>query len=273
MKLHHVLDAVNNQPWLITPAAHAGIRKLLELKLSGALAQREGTDICGGEVQLEQVEIREDGVALIPVGGVLGRKLSAIERGMGAVDYLDLEKEMDELEANEAVKGIVLVFDTPGGMHSGLPELSDRVMSCTKPTLAWVPGMACSAGMWLAASCDQIVAAPSATLGSIGVYIPWVDQSRAFENAGYEADPITSGEFKAAGFPGTSLTESQRAQIQAQVDGIAEAFKDMMRTMRGTDDEYMEGQTFSAGDAALIGLVDDVTRTLNQAIEASGMLM
>jgi signal peptide peptidase SppA len=266
MKLTRVIDALENQPWLIVPSAHDGIRRLVQLKLSGGLAQRDGTDICGEAVEVEQMQIREDGIAVIPVGGVLGRKLSSIERGMGAVDYGDIEKEMDEAEANDAVRGIVLVFDSPGGMYGGLPEASDRIMNCTKPTLAWVPGMACSAAMWMAASCDQIVASPSAILGSIGVYVPWIDQSRAFENAGLKSDPITSGEYKAAGFPGTSLTDSQRDDIQARVDSMAEEFKELMRFMRGVDDEYMEGQVFSASDAKLIGLADGIANTIESAI-------
>ena len=85
MKLSHVLDAVHNHPWLISPATHANIAKVIDAKLAGTLAQREGVDMCGDAVEMDQMEI-ENGIACIPISGVIGRKLSLMEKGFGCCD-------------------------------------------------------------------------------------------------------------------------------------------------------------------------------------------
>lgn len=263
----HLIHAVFAEPALITAAAHASIRELVKSHvLTPHAAQRTGT-VCGEMVELESMVV-EAGVARIPVGGVLGRKLSGMEKGSGAVDFADIERDIDEAEDDPRVRAIVLVMDSPGGMCNGTPELATRIEQCAKDVYAWVPGGCYSAAYWLACSCDGIFSAPSGGVGSIGVYIPWFDESKRYEDAGVIADPITSGQFKAAGFPGTSLSEAQRAQLQARVDSLAAEFKAHVRANRGEiDDEFMQGQTFTASDALAIGLIDGVYRSLDDMVD------
>ena len=52
-------------------------------------ARQPGTDICGNEVELEQMTIK-DGIAEIPIGGVIGMNLKPFQRGSGAVDVADI---------------------------------------------------------------------------------------------------------------------------------------------------------------------------------------
>ena len=259
----HLIQAVFAQPWLITSAAHQSIAELVKARVMGAQAQqRTGADMCGEAVELESMEVA-NGIARIPVSGVIGRKLSPMEKGAGALDVSDVEKDILEAEADPRVRGIVLVIDSPGGMVNGTPELAMAIESAAKPIYAWVPGGAYSAAYWLACSTDGIFAAPSAGVGSIGVYIPHYDQSRAYEAQGVIADPITSGQYKAAGFPGTSLTEAQRADLQAYVDRLAAQFKAHVREARGdVPDELMQGQTFQADAALDHGLIDGIYRTM-----------
>lgn len=264
MKFEHIIRAVYSEPWLITPAAHAGIRHLVKSHLlSEDAPKRTGTGVCGENVELEQMEITPHGIARIPVGGVLGRRLSSFERGAGAVDFAQIESELKHAEENSKVRGIVMVFDSPGGMVNGTIELAERIAISEKEVVAWVPGGAYSAAYWLACACDGIFCAPSGGVGSIGVYIPWIDDSKAFEEAGLKSEPITSGKFKAMGFPGTSLSEEQREQLQFRVDNLAEEFKAAVRGSRGNiDDEFMQGQTFTAKEALEIGLIDGTFRSL-----------
>lgn len=269
MKYAHILQAVFSEPWLITAAAHTSIRQIVKAHvLDPAARTRTGSDMCGGEVELESMTITEGGIARIPVGGVLGRKLSGFEKGAGAVDFGDVEADMDEAEKDPKVRGIVLVFDSPGGMVNGTEELAARIEQSEKDVYAWVPGGAYSAAFWLACACDGIFCAPSGGVGSIGVYIPWIDESAAFEQAGLESDPITSGKFKAMGFPGTSLSTEQRAELQSRVDTLAEQFRRYVKDSRGDiDDEFMQGQTFLAREAEAIGLIDGIYRSIDEMEE------
>jgi protease-4 len=119
----------------------------------------------------------------------------------------------------------------------------------------------CSAAYWLAAGAGEIVASQSAEVGSIGVYLPWEDWSRAYENAGVKVEVIRNdgADLKGMGYPGTALTESQRDELQKGVDQIADMFHAHVTSHRGAvNDDTMRGQAFLATEAVQRNLVDSV---------------
>ena len=85
--------------------------------------RRDGTlgrckDFCGAAIDLEQMQVI-DGIAHIPIGGVIGKKLSGMEKGSGAVDVNDVAQELIQACADPAVTRILLHIDSPGGMVTG----------------------------------------------------------------------------------------------------------------------------------------------------------
>lgn len=268
MRLQHVLQQLYSQPWLIAPETHALIVKLVEAHAGdtdGAI--REGEGVCGEAVSLEQMEVI-DGIAHIPVGGVLGNHLTGFERGSGAVDTSWIEEELDLAEADETVKSILLDIDSPGGLHAGIPELADRIMQTEKPIFAFSNGMAASAAYWLASSADDFFVTKSAQVGSVGTYIPWIDRSERMKAMGIKVDPISSGKYKAMGYPGTSLSEDQRAHLQQRVDEITGDFKSHVRSrFPNVRDEDMEGQTVFGGYAAENGMASAVVSGKDELLE------
>jgi signal peptide peptidase SppA len=262
MKFQHILQKVYHEPWLITPGAHAAIVALVETRILNAepRAEREGTDFCGEKVELEQMEVI-NGIAHIPIGGAIGRKLTGFEKGMGAVDVLDVEKEIDQAEDDPRVKGILLDIDSPGGMVSGTPELAEKIASVDKPIFAYTEGMMASAAYWIGCAADQVFATRSAEIGSIGVYIPWVDSTERYKEAGYSVKVIKSGKYKGMGYPGTPLTKDQEALLQDRVNAIAEEFYMQVKSKRGDIlGETMQGQTFDGREAMSLGLVDEIVK-------------
>lgn len=204
----------------------------------------------------------------IPINGAIGQKLSPFQRGDGAVDVMDISAELDQAEQDETVQAILLDIDSPGGMVLGTPELADKINRVKKPVYAFTNGMIASAAYWIAASADQIFATPTASIGGIGVYIPWVDQTKAYEMQGLSVELIKAGKLKGMGFPGTSLTNVQRDHLQSRVDSIYSMFTSHVRAMRGdVAKSTMQGQTFMAQEANKLGLVDLVVRDKAQAIE------
>ena len=262
MKLQEIIRQVYFEPSLIHPAGHAAIRNLLEQRIGNIKAERPpGDDGCGGKVELPQMDIQGN-VAIIPIGGVIGQKLSPFERGAGCVDVSDIERDIDDAEKNDAVESILYDMDTPGGMVQGTPELANRMAAVVKPNYAFTNGQISSAGYWLAASAGGIFATPTANIGSIGVFLPWVDQSEAFKQAGLSVEVISSGAYKGIGMPGTSLTDVQRAHLQDQINNVFEMFKAHVRENRGDiDDDTMQGQTFMAAEALERGLIDQMVQS------------
>jgi hypothetical protein len=85
---------------------------------------------------------------------------------------------------------------------------------------------------------------------------------------GVKVELFTTGKFKAAGFPGTSLTESQRELIQERIDQVFGEFKSAVtRQGRKIPAEAMQGQTFYGPQAESLGLAT-VVRSASQAGKA-----
>jgi signal peptide peptidase SppA len=254
------------EPQLITPQAHAGIMSLVVPRIEGTMPQREGQGVCGEEVALPSMTV-EDGVAVIPVSGVMGSKLTGMEKGSGAVDVADIIRDVEFSNQAEEVKSILLDIDSPGGMYQGTPELGDVLASSTKPVFSFSNGQICSAAFWTAASTKATFATRSACIGSIGVYCAMLDSTGYLEKMGLRMELFASDKYKGAGTPGVPLTTDQRVLIQERVNRMAAEFKSHVVSMRGTvKPDTMLGQTFSAQEAQSLNLIDAVVSNRAEAI-------
>ena len=202
-------------------------------------------------------------VGVIPLRGVIGKGLSRLETLTGATDVEEINDYLDEMEDDEEVDTIIIFISSPGGTVTGVEELAAKLARSKKKTVAFTDTEAASAAYWIGSAADRFVVTPSATVGSIGVYMAIPDYSKAFEMQGVRMDVIKSGTLKGAGIPGTSLSDAQRADLQAQVEAIHADFKAAVRSKRKlAKDEDMEGQVFSGRQAAQKGLVTGLGTSL-----------
>jgi signal peptide peptidase SppA len=211
--------------------------------------------------------ILENGTGVIPVAGVIGKGLSPLEKMMGSCDMEDVCDAIDQMTANPSVQRIAFHISSPGGTVTGVEELANKVRGLKVPTMAYTDSEMCSAAFWIASAADRVVAAPSATVGSIGCYMAIADYSKAAEMEGIKMVVIKSGKYKGAGIEGTSLTADQVENLQASVDYIHADFKAAVQIKRKmVKAETMEGQTFSGKQAAQVGLVTGLADNFNLAL-------
>jgi len=202
-------------------------------------------------------------VGIIPLRGVIGKGLSRLEALTGAADGDEFTTAIEAMEDDEEVEYIVVDISSPGGTVTGVEEAASMLARSSKKTVAFTDTEAASAAYWIGSAADRFVATPSATVGSIGVYMAIPDYSKAFEMQGVKMEVIKSGTLKGAGIPGTSLSDAQRADLQAQVEAIHAEFKAAVRGKRKlAKDEDMEGQVFSGRQAAQKGLVTGLGTSL-----------
>ena len=210
MKFPKLLEVLTRTPLLMTPGSVESILDLFQqhrtMTVEDFLAAREGKNLCGGTVDMEQMTV-EGSLAMIPIKGPLGVGLDAFEKGAGATDYGDIMEDIDEANDNPEVDRILGIFDTPGGMWGGLVETANAIADSPKPFDAFVPpGGACaSAGMYLAAACRSRFLSPSAQVGSIGVYCAYLDSSEAACRRGVKVKVFSSGKYKGMGVPGPCI--------------------------------------------------------------------
>jgi hypothetical protein len=117
---HTHLLGLLGQPALITATAYTAAKQLILARIAGQpQAVREGTGPCGEEVEMPQMVI-ENGIAVIPVAGILGWKLSGMEKGSGCTDYSDIIEDIEVASADPTVTTIVFDIDSPGGAFAAL---------------------------------------------------------------------------------------------------------------------------------------------------------
>jgi signal peptide peptidase SppA len=209
----------------------------------------------------------DDGIAVISITGIVGNKLPLyMQRYFGMVSADRIQDAVEQLDGDANIRAVVFDIDSPGGTVSGVPELAEAIKSMSKPTIAHTSGLMASAAYWIGAAADYVMAAPSGIVGSIGVFLPIVSMKRMYENIGIDVEVIKAGKYKAAGYPGTELTEEQRADLQSGVDYVYKQFSGFISTRREVEEQHMQGQDFYALQALEPGLIDAVG-SLEDAIE------
>lgn len=211
-------------------------------------------------------------VAVIQLSGVIDKHISDWDMMcFGGCDIADFDNALIEAAADDDIECVVLNINSPGGSVTGVPESAARVAALAekKEVRAFVDSMACSAAYYIASQADKITAAPSAILGSIGVYMATMDATRAAEMEGYKVELITAGKFKAMGSPFKPLSDEERGMLQSSVNSLHADFKEAVRsgrrgpTERGGHqtvlDSAMEGQWFDGKSALQARLVDVLT--------------
>ena len=203
-------------------------------------------------------------IAVVPIQGTLARRPDVAELLWYDFEAIENVQEMvSSVARNPDVTGILLDVDSPGGFLTGGPEVADMVRRAAtrKPVVAWTGGTMASLAYWIGSQATEVIASRSAVVGSVGVFAGMYDYSKLFEEAGIKVELFKNREatFKASGFPGTSLSEEQRGQIQSSIQATFAEFRDAVVSARPIiGDDSMRGQVFTGKEGVARGLVDRV---------------
>lgn len=207
-----------------------------------------------------------DGVALIPVVGVMMRSDSEVMWGgvRYGTSHAMIRRALAQTQADESVKARVLVIDSPGGVADGAVALGEDVKGARggggKPLEAFTIG-AYSAAMWLAAQTSRITMEKGSGVGSIGTYMVARDFSKALEDFGVKSILISSGGVKGQGAFGVPISEAAVEHWQGTVDQYTAYFVDAVAAGRGMGRDAVaklaNGREYLGRAAVDVGLVDE----------------
>lgn len=268
----HVLSFAMSHPWAVMP-------EMLSI-IAGILARRiAGVDVERAEIEAALVNRKNlpqpkvGSVAIIPVYGVLAPRVNLMSEMSGGTTYEKLTGQLREAMGNKAVRTIVLDVDSPGGSVAGNAEFALEVMKARtkKPIIAVAQYTMGSAAYHLSAAATEIVAAPSARVGSIGTYMIHDDLSKALAELGVKRTYISAGDGKVDGNETQPLTDQASSRMQSTVDEAYSQFVGNVVKGRGAGmtaekvRKDWKAYVYSASEALSIGMIDRIA-TLDDTI-------
>lgn len=150
-----------------------------------------------------------------------------------------VERLREEITAITAVASdqdeVVLKLESGGGAvpHYGLAasqlqRLRDRKLKVT----CCIDRVAASGGYMMAAVADQVIAAPFAIVGSVGVVTQIPNVHRLLKKHDIDFEEATAGEFKRTVTVFGEITEKGRKKLQEQLEDTHALFKDFVAAHR-----------------------------------------
>jgi len=226
MKYPHLASRIFGVPLLIE-------RHKLDVILS-VLVYGPGDPGTSGK-QRKPYFVTADGIAVIEIIGPLVKRAVGDFMSGGPTTYAELENEFMDAATDPAIKGVMLLVDSPGGESAGAMELADLVYSQrgSKPIYAVADGDAFSAAYALASAADRLYVSKSSGVGSVGVWMMHVDQSAYDAKEGIKPTLIFAGAHKVDGNPFEPLSADARATFQAEVDRTYAMFVSTVARNRG----------------------------------------
>ena len=248
-----VLDLLN-QPWAITPQKLEAMCEVYDRHAAGSKLDESAIQAATGGRASSSDEDDEpytidNGVAIIPVCGILAKKMNIFMQFSGGMSTQMLVDAVAQANADPLVHSLLLAVESPGGEVDGTIQIGDAVAQSAKPTAAWIDGMAASAAYWIASQCDSIYASSdTAQVGSVGVIVKHTDMSKANDAQGRKVTYITSGKFKSLGNSDQPLSDDGKDHMQGRIDYLATLFTSAVATGREIDPEQVWA---SVGDARM----------------------
>lgn len=271
-RYEHVLSFALTHPWNLEPGMLAVI--------AGVLARRiAGLDADQAEIQAALVnrknlpQPRAGSVAIIPIYGVIAPRMNLLSEISGGTTFQKLTTQLRQVVADKSVRNIVFDIDSPGGSVAGNAEFTAEVMKARtkKPIIAVGQFTMASAAYQLAAGATEIVAAPSALIGSIGTYAIHDDLSKALDQLGVKRTYISAGDGKVDGNPAEPLSEPAQARMQALIDDMYGVFVSNVVKGRGAGmtaervRKEWKAHVYGSAEALAIGMIDTIA-TLDDTV-------
>lgn len=213
---------------------------------------------------------------IVDANGVLHLDLSGVmvPRSSSASDYFGSSEialdKLDRIIANaknsEAVKGLAISIDCPGGPSIDSRNVAVNIENFGKPFFGFINGQATSAAYDILSSANVIYASPSHMSGSIGTMTVLRNTAQAEKAAGITTLYFASGEMKLVGCPNNEtgdISETDKQYYQDFVNKLGKEFSDAVIRRRQLNAkqaaEIVKADVYMGKDSIKMGLVDKIT--------------
>lgn len=166
------------------------------------------------------------------------------------------------LRTKRRVRGVL--FDISSGGGAGVPSrdlyLAVKRLDAVKPVVASIGGLGASGGYLAALGARKVFAYPESGVGSIGVVYPHIAVRSLLSRVGVDVELVHQGRHKDAYQGYRSLSDEERAKLQAVMDIDYRLFVETVATERHRTVEQIlplaTGEFWTGQQALDLGLVD-----------------
>ena len=204
--------------------------------------------------------------------------LAVVEVSGPIMSSKEIVEQLDRVEKNDDIKGLILRIDSPGGGVGASQEIYQAVkrIKKDKKVVATMGGVAASGGYYIAVAADKIVANPGTITGSIGVLMDYTNVQQLLDFIKVHAEILTAGKMKDVGSPLKPLSEEDRKFLEDILQNMHQQFKKAVAEGRGLDEakinELADGRIFTGQQALDLGLVDQLGNQQDAVDLAAKML-
>lgn len=174
----------------------------------------------------------------------------------------DICYKIATINEDEKIKAIIVEVDSPGGIPLAAEEIEKCIKRSQKPVLAYIRSSGTSAAYWSITSADRIFASSLSDIGSIGVYISYLDNVKKNEMDGLKYHLYSTGKFKDMFSSDKPTTKEEEKLIMEQLQSAHNIFMSAVSENRKIEMETVkkisDGRVFDGDQAALIGLIDQI---------------
>jgi protease-4 len=135
-------------------------------------------------------------------------------------------------EEDANIDGILVQINSPGGTPVASHQISERLHNSSLPVVGLIGDIGASGGYMVAAASDFLIASPMSDVGSIGVNMSYVENSKQNEEDGLTYVQLMTGKYKDIGSPDRPITDEERELLQADLQIIHDEFIDIVAEYR-----------------------------------------
>ncbi|MGL4233162.1 MAG: S49 family peptidase [Casimicrobium sp.] len=267
MHYARIASRLYNAPLLITPDVASTIGDYVQARIAGSISPDAALSRTDQYADYAIAAKRppylvDQGVAVIEINGELVNRGAWIGANSGLTSYEGIVSQLKIAKADDEVRGVMLVINSPGGEAAGLDDVTAAMKAVGKPVWAIANTLTASAAYWIAAASDRVASVRDGFVGSIGVVWMHLDRSAALEKAGLSVTVVQAGSKKTQFSQFSSLAPEARAKAEALVSDMYGRFTDHVATARSIDVQAVrdtEAEVFTAADAKKHKLIDVVS--------------
>ena len=209
--------------------------------------------------------ISEDGTTgYLDVTGTLVAKHDDFNACMGFTSYEKLYSQFEK-QVSMGIEKVVLNVDSGGGEARTAFEMADQFKALAVenniPIYAYVDGLSASAAFLWSSIADEIISRPDSEIGSVGVVVQLVNNSKMLENRGITRKFIAYGENKVPFDENGEFSKQFVKSIQDKVNKSGIQFNKFIaknRNMQVEDVIATQAEVYDAEDALAVGFIDKI---------------